>query len=152
MKKTIVILLSILALCVFSACGTNKTDATNIEPRSFVVKIVNESVEEIYHIGYSLYVNDNIEMSGGTSNANGTAISKGDSRIVEIAPRDVPGIDEYAELGIQITVRDKDGNEYPCSSKLSFGAEKGAKYTIYISGNFEEGFVALRDESVEYIR
>ena len=139
-------LFGIFLLCIFSACGINEQDAINVEPRSFVVEIVNKSSEEIYEIGYSLYVNDNIEMSGGTSNADGTAISQGDSRTIEIVPRDVPGIDEYTGFGILITVRDKDGNEYPCSSKLSFKTEKGAKYTISISGNFEDGFVAIRDK------
>lgn len=130
MKKILLYFICLSMVFGLSACGNNGGESTN----SFGVKIVNSSSEDIYGIGYSNYVDGELLSSGGGCYADHSAIKKGD----EFALENIPDEDEF---DLEISVVDKDGKEYPCSSRISIDVEGGEQYTIHIKGDFENGFV-----------
>lgn len=133
MKKCFVYLLCLCMLCCMVACGTNghKKDGA-------LVKIVNASSEEIYGIGYTYYVNGEVISSGGVCNADNSAIKKGDRFPLD----NIPDVEEFE---LELSVQDKDGNEYPCATVVTVNKKSEEPYVIMISGDFKKGFKAERD-------
>lgn len=112
-------------LCCMAACGSSKKDDA-------LVKIINDSTEEIYGIGYTYYVNGEIVSSGGVCNADNSAFKNGENFVLDNIP-------DTEEFELELSVQDKNGKEYPCDSKVTIN-EKNKQYVISISGDFENGF------------
>ena len=126
MKKSIWYVVCVFIMCVLVACGNEEMGKSD----EFSLKIINAVSEDIYGIGYAYYVNDELISSGGMCNADNSVIENGD----EIVFDELPDIEKF---NVEISVTDKNGNTYPCLSKVDM--EKGEEVAIQITGDFKMG-------------
>ncbi len=132
MKKVIMCILCLCIICGLMGCS----DREDIGNGDFSVTILNSVSEDIYSIGYTYYVNEEVISSGGVCNADNSAIKKDDSFSLD----NTPDADEFE---LELSVQDKEGKEYLCLTKLMIDRKFAEQYVFYISGDFENGFEVL---------
>ena len=126
MKKSIWYVVCVFIMCVLVACGNEEMGKSD----EFSLKIINAVSEDIYGIGYAYYVNGELISSGGMCNADNSVIENGDEIVLDELP-------DMEKFNVEISVTDKNGNTYPCLSKVDM--EKGEEVAIQITGDFKMG-------------
>lgn len=125
----------LLALCACNGGGT----AIEANESTFLVNFHVDCNEDVYAIHFEYYLDGTPVGGGKTGNADGSRITAGDVFTKDFIPKDFPEGADLSQFQLEIFVIDKNGDEYPSDSILSFETEYGKVYDISIAGSCKNG-------------
>lgn len=137
MRKFNIFLLCCVMICILSACGSSVWQK-NEKDSVARITVQNATSEELYGIGYAWYVNGDLQSSGGACYADNSAIKIGDLFSLDSQSY----LEETENVEIELSVVNKSGKEYPCTSRIGIDIEAGTTCEIKITGDYEDGFCA----------
>ena len=118
-----------LIITLLSACSNS---IPRVNDNEIYLDIALNATSVIYGVHYEYYLDENPIGGGGTSNANGSAFTKGEQLSVQFLEDHFPSNVDLSGLSIEFYIVNEDGTQTPVKNKISIEADYGNRYSIEI--------------------